>query len=339
MSELCNQQVNNNNSHDDVNNDRINIKQEQDYGNVISERNSNDHHNYETSLATIQQPDHSNDKLASNNDLILTNNDHNDSNQLSSNNIKQDSASDDIDDSKQDNYGDSNDNTIRQDYNNTGNNSDDNDTTQHKIEHSDNNSYNNSFNDNSGNQEQYNNDNDSYDNSTGNQQQYKETSNNNSDTTHTQQHQQPNKKKRKYARQQITADELSKYRRADNTTDYNIWYNKYQKTGHFDKTSMRATHRVNIELDSGLTMANDNNSYFCIRFATGKCSYGSKCTFLHRIPNQQDNQRIDIMHDCFGRNKFASDRDEYVTYHYYCCNTFIKLQYSITNKMILFVYS
>jgi len=73
---------------------------------------------------------------------------------------------------------------------------------------------------------------------------------------------------------------------------------------------MRAEYRCDIERDSGWTKAdnNPNSSYFCIHFAHGCCSKGKDCTFLHRVPDEQDKE--ETTKDCFGRDKFFEERQD-----------------------------
>lgn len=51
-------------------------------------------------------------------------------------------------------------------------------------------------------------------------------------------------------------------------------------------------------------------AYCCLHFARGGCFQGENCSFLHRIPTEADDARLGPMHDCFGRPRHASDRDD-----------------------------
>jgi hypothetical protein len=120
----------------------------------------------------------------------------------------------------------------------------------------------------------------------------------------------PEAPKRKWARVQATDLASSKYQRAEGQTEYNIWYNKY--LGDQDHERHPATTRCDSKRDAGLTRADmtNPNAYICLYFAKGCCVNGKKCTFFHRVPTPEDDARIDLMHDVFGRQRHAKDRDD-----------------------------
>lgn len=72
---------------------------------------------------------------------------------------------------------------------------------------------------------------------------------------------------------------------------------------------------INIILDAGYTRADKyatkkDKRYFCLHFARGACMHGSKCEFFHRIPIMEDDGMLDVMHDCFGRLRHKTHRDD-----------------------------
>ncbi len=60
--------------------------------------------------------------------------------------------------------------------------------------------------------------------------------------------------------------------------------------------------RCDPDTDSGFTRAPES-AYLCLHFARGECSLGAECSYLHRLPVVQDEQRP-ITYDVFGRDKF-----------------------------------
>jgi hypothetical protein len=52
------------------------------------------------------------------------------------------------------------------------------------------------------------------------------------------------------------------------------------------------------------------NAFICLYFAKGCCVNGKKCLFFHRVPTAEDDARIDLMHDVFGRQRHAKDRED-----------------------------
>lgn len=107
------------------------------------------------------------------------------------------------------------------------------------------------------------------------------------------------------ARTQVSFSESS---RVEETGSFNVWYSKWSGDGNkFKKDKKAAEYRCNIERDAGRTKGNSKQP-FCIHFAHGRCTRGVNCTFLHRIPVTGD--PIETMNDCFGRDKFRSDRED-----------------------------
>ncbi|SPR01990.1 unnamed protein product (mitochondrion) [Plasmodiophora brassicae] len=101
--------------------------------------------------------------------------------------------------------------------------------------------------------------------------------------------------KRRWARKQAEDVPTSKYQRAESQQgEYNIWYHRY--LGDQQRVRERATTRP--------------DTYICLYFAKGNCVQGRKCNFLHRLPTADDDARLDIMHDVFGRKRHQTDRED-----------------------------
>lgn len=112
----------------------------------------------------------------------------------------------------------------------------------------------------------------------------------------------------KYARAQV-APSKKKFQREEGRNEYNVWYGKFLDWDKSRDDRCKAETRCSLKNDSGMTKATDK-SYFCIWFARGCCTLGKDCQFLHRAPNLEDAKRIDMTHDCFGRDRHASMRDD-----------------------------
>lgn len=100
--------------------------------------------------------------------------------------------------------------------------------------------------------------------------------------------------------------------------NYNIWYGKYA-TDRFDPRHQLnerppAATKCDPELDSGYTRADwdphAGQGYICLYFARGCCSFGSDCTYYHRIPTVEDEARIDASCDVFGRDRHSKHRED-----------------------------
>lgn len=96
--------------------------------------------------------------------------------------------------------------------------------------------------------------------------------------------------------------------------EYNIWYDKHIGDHWSNERGKEpAATRCDLELDAGKTKADvvsKANRYFCLHFARGMCARGAECNYYHRIPTMADENRIGMMHDCFGRERHATDRDD-----------------------------
>ncbi|KAG0181857.1 Pre-mRNA-splicing factor [Apophysomyces sp. BC1034] len=97
---------------------------------------------------------------------------------------------------------------------------------------------------------------------------------------------------------QATIDEHFRERRPEGGA-YNIWHHRYQ--GLERDWSKKG--------DTGDTSGSGNShAYFCLYFAKGMCSRGSRCAMWHRIPTDRDEVETTI--DCFGRDKFMEFRQD-----------------------------
>jgi len=103
----------------------------------------------------------------------------------------------------------------------------------------------------------------------------------------------------------------------EGANEFNIWYGKYTGDQWKDnKTVEPAKSRCKVELHAGYTLADKkagpDSRYFCARWIHGLCYKGSKCRYYHRIPTYADCGVLekDMMHDCFGRDRHAKQRDD-----------------------------
>jgi hypothetical protein len=117
--------------------------------------------------------------------------------------------------------------------------------------------------------------------------------------------------KRKWARKQAEKPK-NPLQRAEGSNEYNIWYHKYLGDRDDGRERARASNRCVAWRDVGLTQGDLNEKFtpICIHFARGCCVHGPQCIFLHRLPTAADNARLDMVHDIFGREKHATDRDD-----------------------------
>ena len=118
------------------------------------------------------------------------------------------------------------------------------------------------------------------------------------------------------ARKQVETIAASHSRREGNN-DYNIWYGRYvgDNWSYGLEQGEPATTRCNVARDAGYTRADKaaregKECYFCIHFARGCCAKGSDCEYYHRIPTPADMAKIDLSHDCFGRERFGNHRKD-----------------------------
>mgnify|MGYP006084454943 CR=1 FL=1 len=103
--------------------------------------------------------------------------------------------------------------------------------------------------------------------------------------------------------------------RLEGNENYNIWYDKYsgENWNPADRGKEPAENRCVMGTDAGRTKADKHGSssrYFCIQFCRGKCARGVDCTWFHRIPTAVDDGMLDELHDCFGRERHATHKDD-----------------------------
>ena len=112
-----------------------------------------------------------------------------------------------------------------------------------------------------------------------------------------------------WARRQLASEDKAKFQRPENQGgEFNIWFSKFQGDDRNART--RAVTRVHVHTDAGLTRGNFLPTLppLCVYFAKGACVSGPDCLFLHRLPQESDIGRVDLMHDVFGRERHATER-------------------------------
>ena len=110
---------------------------------------------------------------------------------------------------------------------------------------------------------------------------------------------------------------LSSHSNREGNNDYNIWYGRWagDNWSYGLEQGEPATTRCNVAKDAGYTRADKDaregkECFFCIHFARGCCCKGSKCEYFHRIPLPADMAKIDLNHDCFGRERYSNHRKD-----------------------------
>lgn len=96
------------------------------------------------------------------------------------------------------------------------------------------------------------------------------------------------------------------------SSDYNIWYSKKLGDRFAKEDRVKALARCCVSTDAGYTKADIGNkdSSICIFFARGLCVNGSSCSYHHRLPTEEDEVKLDITHDIFGRERHKNYRDD-----------------------------
>lgn len=119
------------------------------------------------------------------------------------------------------------------------------------------------------------------------------------------------------ARRQIDPEEKEKLHWIpEGTTEYNIWYDRWVGEHWWEnKDHGPSETKCSMETDAGFTKANiydpgGNKHYYCIYFARGCCHLGSECGYLHVIPSDKDEKRIDLAHDVFGRERHRLHKED-----------------------------
>jgi hypothetical protein len=119
------------------------------------------------------------------------------------------------------------------------------------------------------------------------------------------------KKRKRPARKQ--ADEQDVFEDPPHTGLYNIWYDRVQDYSTWrdrrDAKLAGKRFKLEVEKDIGETQAK-KNAYICLYFARGKCVHGHNCKYKHQIPTKSDQEKLDLLHDCFGRERHRTDRDD-----------------------------
>eukprot|EP00753_Platysulcus_tardus_P009882 PLAT2428.1.p2 GENE.PLAT2428.1~~PLAT2428.1.p2 ORF type:complete len:510 (+),score=189.38 PLAT2428.1:34-1530(+) len=105
--------------------------------------------------------------------------------------------------------------------------------------------------------------------------------------------------------------------RPEGANEFNIWYGRWmgEHWSHRRARDEPAETRCKPDDDAGFTRADyaeksKGKTAFCIHFARGCCAKGAKCTFFHRVPTPADDAVLDMLHDCFGRERHASHRED-----------------------------
>eukprot|EP01053_Blabericola_migrator_P001318 Blabericola_migrator_1__1317@NODE_1342_length_4760_cov_176_142340_g900_i0_p1_GENE_NODE_1342_length_4760_cov_176_142340_g900_i0NODE_1342_length_4760_cov_176_142340_g900_i0_p1_ORF_typecomplete_len376_score52_46Torus/PF16131_5/1_7e04Torus/PF16131_5/5_1e28Torus/PF16131_5/8_3e03RRM_1/PF00076_22/1_2e05WW/PF00397_26/3_1e05WW/PF00397_26/7_6e03RRM_5/PF13893_6/9_5e02RRM_5/PF13893_6/0_029Nup35_RRM_2/PF14605_6/0_014Nup35_RRM_2/PF14605_6/7_5e03zfCCCH_3/PF15663_5/0_033MHC_II_alpha/PF00993_20/0_27zfCCCH_4/PF18 len=119
------------------------------------------------------------------------------------------------------------------------------------------------------------------------------------------------------ARVQAKAEELKKTSYVQGQEDFNIWYGKYASDRFGEngrKERVPAATHCNLFRDAGFTKADLSphlaGNPICIYFAKGCCTLGHECSYYHHVPTFAENERLDMMHDIFGRERHAQHRDD-----------------------------
>eukprot|EP00297_Palpitomonas_bilix_P004000 CAMPEP_0113912798 /NCGR_PEP_ID=MMETSP0780_2-20120614/29149_1 /TAXON_ID=652834 /ORGANISM="Palpitomonas bilix" /LENGTH=741 /DNA_ID=CAMNT_0000909841 /DNA_START=89 /DNA_END=2314 /DNA_ORIENTATION=+ /assembly_acc=CAM_ASM_000599 len=115
------------------------------------------------------------------------------------------------------------------------------------------------------------------------------------------------------ARKQAKELNKKKLQQEEGVGEYNIWYHKHLGEKHEQRGFERALTRCVPARDVGLTKADslkDDVPRFCVHFARGACNLGADCNYLHRCPLPEDDARLKLHLDIFGRERHASHRDD-----------------------------
>jgi len=96
------------------------------------------------------------------------------------------------------------------------------------------------------------------------------------------------------------------------SSDFNIWYGKKLGDRFNQEERVKAATRCCVARDSGFTKADKSKkeSYICRYFARGHCMNGAECNYYHRIPTIEDELKLDLTHDIFGRERHRTYRDD-----------------------------
>ncbi|GMG40047.1 unnamed protein product [Ambrosiozyma monospora] len=124
--------------------------------------------------------------------------------------------------------------------------------------------------------------------------------------------------KRKPARVQLDPATVNAAGKPEQTGQvFNIWYGKWTGGEYNGKAALtHSKYKCHVDKDSGYTKADkysipgsvNRDKFICVYFARGLCCNGKNCDYLHRLPTDMDFFPTTV--DCFGREKFASYRDD-----------------------------
>jgi hypothetical protein len=67
---------------------------------------------------------------------------------------------------------------------------------------------------------------------------------------------------------------------------------------------------VNVAEDTGMTTASLETGTICLNFARGNCTKGYKCHWKHQVPTEDDELRVSMLKDVFGRGRHGTDKEE-----------------------------
>ncbi len=59
-----------------------------------------------------------------------------------------------------------------------------------------------------------------------------------------------------------------------------------------------------------MTMASLETGTICLNFARGNCMKGYKCHWKHQVPTEDDELRVSMLKDVFGRGRHGTDKEE-----------------------------
>lgn len=112
------------------------------------------------------------------------------------------------------------------------------------------------------------------------------------------------------ARRQVKESDLPDGIPPQNGTVFNQWYNKWSHGTTSSNNRFVSPFRLDVKRDSGTTAARSDCLTFCLYFARGCCALGSKCQYLHHIPDSDEDSNVSRVKDCFGREKHSQYRDD-----------------------------
>merc|ERR1711865_97521 len=117
--------------------------------------------------------------------------------------------------------------------------------------------------------------------------------------------------KSRWAPKQKDHIEAHRLQSAEHSTEFNIWYGKYEGDRMHQRGNERAGGRCCMDTDSGKTLADTRaKAFMCLHFSRGLCAKGKNCTYHHHLPTPADEKRIGKLPDCFGRERHATDRED-----------------------------